>query len=92
VCDLGLTDTKAMVSFTAILLPTSLYMVLFWKIMAAGLSAFLLWAAFPPMGEAVDIVFALASIASEGGRRLVVRLWLRLLVRHARLDARHLQE
>ena len=32
-------------------------MGVFWKIVAAGLSAFLLWAAFPPMGEAVDIAF-----------------------------------
>ena len=37
-------------------------MVVFWKIVAAGLSAFLLWAAFPPMGEAVDIAFALAPM------------------------------
>ena len=37
-------------------------MATFWKIVAAGLSAFLLWAAFPPMGEAVDIAFALAPM------------------------------
>ena len=37
-------------------------MVFFWKIVAAGLSAFLLWAAFPPMGEAADIAFALAPM------------------------------
>ena len=37
-------------------------MAIFWKILAAGLSAFLLWAAFPPMGEAVDVAFALAPM------------------------------
>lgn len=37
-------------------------MIIFWKILAAGLTAFLLWAAFPPMNETVDIAFALAPM------------------------------
>ena len=37
-------------------------MSIFWKILAAGLTAFLLWAAFPPMNEAADIAFALAPM------------------------------
>ena len=37
-------------------------MAVFWKIVAAGLSAFLIWAAFPPMDEAADIAFALAPM------------------------------
>ncbi|MBR4651923.1 MAG: apolipoprotein N-acyltransferase [Kiritimatiellae bacterium] len=34
----------------------------FWKIVAAGLTAFLAWAAFPPMDEAMDIAFVLAPM------------------------------
>ena len=33
-----------------------------WKVLAAGLTAFLTWAAFPPMSETVDIAFALAPM------------------------------
>ena len=33
-----------------------------WKILAAGLTAFLMWAAFPPMAESMDIAFALAPM------------------------------
>ena len=37
-------------------------MAIFWKILAATITAFLMWAAFPPMSEVVDIAFALAPM------------------------------
>ena len=37
-------------------------MAIFWKILAAATTAFLMWAAFPPMSEVVDIAFALAPM------------------------------
>ena len=37
-------------------------MAIFWKILAAATTAFLMWAAFPPMSETVDIAFAIAPM------------------------------
>ena len=53
-------------------------MSIFWKILAAGLTAFLLWAAFPPMNEAVDIAFALApmlALARLSKPKTAVKWW-----------------